>query len=220
MCGKERSSRGQAGARWRRDSAAPRLRLRRTLNHPHTSALMRVSLVSLLLLGARGAGALFFPIARLLGARGGARPSRDWASLRAACSVSAACAPLYAGEETACVLACLSPRCARDTYGPAGLEPGEIDGAARTADFARCLRVSEKRLKAAGKWPPRLRADGAALDDVADGDASELLAYTQQPESGAPRADGGGDDTRVASGGGGSGRDDPSASSGAAGAEL
>jgi hypothetical protein len=103
----------------------------------------------------------YFPLTSSLlsGRRGG---TSGWDAVRTQCEESLACANIGLGGEQGCVSRCMSPRCSRRAYGPSGLEQGESPGRERAADFRKCLRASERPLKRASLWPPRLADAGAS----------------------------------------------------------
>ena len=128
-------------------------------------ALLLLLLLQLLL---HPAAAFYNPF---LPMRGRARqPNAAWRNLRAACRATRACAGFVEDEAEDCVLRCVSPPCWALVYEGDELEPGQFDNA-RARAYDACLKRSEKGLRAAGLWPPRL-GPGDALDSphgVAEG---------------------------------------------------
>ena len=107
----------------------------------------------------------FFRLARsLLSSRKGT--TIGWDGMRTLCDTTPECVSLPAGGEVGCVTRCMSPRCSKRAHGPEGLEPGEVARRDHSSDFRKCLRASERPLKRAGLWPPRLNEDGTALSDT------------------------------------------------------
>lgn len=101
------------------------------------------------------------------GRNGGAK---GWDEIHTACDTSNVCASLPAGGEVGCVARCMSPRCSMRAYGPLGLEAGEVPSRALAGYFRECLRASERPLRRAGLWPPRLNGESEALYDTDEAD--------------------------------------------------
>ena len=117
----------------------------------------------------------FFHLARsILSSRKDA--TIGWDGMRALCNTTPDCLPLAAGGEVGCVTRCMSPRCSKRAHGVNGLEPGEVAPRDHSSNFRKCLRASERPLKLAGLWPPRLNEDGNALKDTDEKDDQVYFA--------------------------------------------
>lgn len=102
------------------------------------------------------------------GATIGSVSSASWMTLKKACARTDACARVHPAHNENCVGECMAPHCYAEVYGREALEPGEID-IRRSLAFQRCLRASEKPLKRARMWPPRLDDTGSRLAMPAQG---------------------------------------------------
>lgn len=122
--------------------------------------LLTAALLLLLLLAASPASSAPLPLGP--GSTLTSLSSSTWMALKKECVRSPRCVGIHPAHNENCVGECMAPHCYAVVYGSEPLEPGEIDSP-RSLAFQKCLRASEKPLKRARLWPPRLDASGGRL---------------------------------------------------------